>query len=112
MSLYGPRSVQEALALRFCWVTQCGRATWVLGPCDDSLQVLSLLGSAVCSYTPQCTPPYLLDLVCQPAPDGFAPLKKQRGSPSLLWEKRGGRKEAEVDESYTALHMFCMVPFN
>lgn len=52
MSLYGPRSVQKALALRFCCVIQCGSASWLFGPCDDSLQVLSLLGSAVCSYPP------------------------------------------------------------
>lgn len=47
----------------------------VLGQRDDSLQVLSLLGTVVCSYSPSVHP---LDLYCQPTPDGFAPFEKGR----------------------------------
>lgn len=51
---------KKALALRFCCVIQGGSASWGFGQFDDSLQVLSLLGTTVCSYTPSArTPPYL-----------------------------------------------------
>lgn len=47
-------SVQKALALWFCRVIQCGSSAWFFGLCEDSL---SLLGSAVCSYTASMQPP-------------------------------------------------------
>lgn len=57
MSFYGPHSVQKAPALWFCRVIQCGSPAWFFGLCEDSL---SLLGSAVCSYTPSVHPPIYL----------------------------------------------------
>lgn len=54
--------------------SRLGVPLWLFDQCDDSLQVLSLLRSAVCSYTPSLSPPSSTwPILCQPAPDGFTP---------------------------------------
>lgn len=89
---------------------------------------LGFLGSVVTAYrsclywgvhsvvTPlSSAPPHLLDLLCQPVPDGFAPFEKaeRKPVPALGKERRQERRHEEQGLMKVRLHMlFCMVPFN